>query len=145
MYNLYNNFNMTDSWEDWENEDFDVLVLNVPTQEQLKRLEEQKLVEESDNAIARELFNNDNEDLGLAFKPSEKEEKIANDQNKKTPMPSIKNKQAKKTDKQKENEEKQKELSNKLKEEKKRREKEQEIFGYAEYDDEYADYEDQFY
>jgi hypothetical protein len=53
---------MTDSWEDWENDDFEVPVLNVPTQEQLKRLEDQKLAEEADNALARELFVTVNEE-----------------------------------------------------------------------------------
>ena len=39
---------MSDSWEDWENDDFEVPVLNVPTMEQFKRLQEQKLIEDSE-------------------------------------------------------------------------------------------------
>ena len=136
---------MTDSWEDWENEDFEVPVLNVPTQEQLKRLEEQKLVEEADNVLARELFitiNKEEEDLAYAeLKQSEKNKIIPQN----TQQPAKKNKPEKAVNKQKENEEKQKAASKKLKEEKAKKIKEQEIFGDAEYDDTYADYEDQFY
>jgi hypothetical protein len=116
-----------------------VPVLNVQTQEQLKRLEEQKLVEEADNALTRELFRDDNkEDL-----VREQLKKTATNKNipQKTQLPSIKNKM----DKQKEHEQRQKELSKKLKEEKAKKLKEKEIFGEAEYDDTYADYEDKFY
>ena len=51
---------MNDSWEDWTTDDYIIPILNIQTQEQLKRLEEQKLVEEADEAISRDLFNNDN-------------------------------------------------------------------------------------
>jgi hypothetical protein len=100
---------MTDSWEDWENEDFEVPVLNVPTQEQLKRLEEQKLVEEADNALARELFItiNEEEERDLAYeelKQSEKNKIIPQN----TQLPA-KKKPEKAVNKQKENEQKQKE------------------------------------
>jgi hypothetical protein len=136
---------MTDSWEDWENEDFEVPVLNVPTQEQLKRLEEQRLAEEADTELAKELFitiNEEEKDLVYEeLKQSEKNKNIPQ----KAQLPAKKNKPAKNTDKQKENEQRQKELSKKLKEEKAKKLKEQEIFGDAEYDDTYADYEDQFY
>jgi hypothetical protein len=139
---------MTDTWEDWENEDFEVPVLNVPTQEQLKRLEEQKLVEEADNALARELFitiNKEEEDLALEelklLEQSTKNKNIPQ----KVQVPAKKNKPEKSVNKQKENEEKQKAASKKLKEEKAKKIKEQELFGDAEYDDTYADYEDQFY
>jgi hypothetical protein len=126
--------------EDWENEDFEVPVLNVQTQEQLKRLEEQKLVEEADNALTRELFRDNNKKDDLAYtelKHSATNKNIPQ----KTQLPSIKNKM----DKQKEHEQRQKELSKKLKEEKAKKLKEKEIFGEAEYDDTYADYEDKFY
>jgi MinD superfamily P-loop ATPase len=135
---------MTDSWEDWENEDFEVPVLNVATQEQLKRLEEQKLIEEADNELARELFITINKEEDLAYaelKQSEKNKNIPQ----KVQLPAKKNKPEKAVNKQKENEEKQKAASKKLKEEKAKKLKEQEIFGDAEYDDTYADYEDQFY
>jgi hypothetical protein len=135
---------MSDSWEDWENEDFEIPVLNVPTQEQLKRLEEQKLVEEADNELARELFININKEEVLAFEDPKQSPK-----NKEIPQkiqpPTKKNKPEKSVNKQKENEEKQKAASKKLKEEKARKLKEQEVFGEADYDDTYAEYEDKFY
>ena len=127
---------MSDSWE---NEDFEIPVLNVRTPEQLKRLEDQKLVEESDNALARELFRDNNKKDDLAY--TELKLSTKNNIPQKAQLPSIKNK----LDKQKENEQKQKDLSKKLKEDKAKKIKEKEIFGEAEYDDEYADYEDQFY
>lgn len=123
---------MTDSWEDWENDDYEVPILQ--TEEQLKRLEERKLVEESDNALANELFQNE-EDLVA-------KDKTIHELNKTEP---VKKGKPEKNSKQKENEEKQKAASKKLKEEKAKREKERELFGDAYYDDEYADYEDRFY
>jgi hypothetical protein len=126
--------------EDWENEDFEVPVLNVQTQEQLKRLEEQKLVEEADNALTRELFRDNNKKDDLAYTELKHSAKNTNI-HQKAQLPSIKNK----IDKKKENEQKQKDLSKKLKEEKAKKLKEKEIFGEAEYDDTYADYEDKFY
>lgn len=129
---------MSDDWEDWENEDFVIPVLSVPNDEQLKRLEERKLIEESDNKLTNALFSNDNyEDLTL------KEFEQIN----KTILPINKKKELKKNipSKQKENEQKQKELSKKIKEDKIKKLKERELFGEAEEDDEYAKYEDMFY
>ena len=139
---------MTDSWEDWEKDDYEVPVLNIQqTEEQLKRFEERRLVEESDNALANELFHkkekekNVEEDLvyeDLKQKPSvlhKHDQQINVNKRHKT----------NKVNKNKENEQKQKALSNILKEEKARRKKEKELFGEAEYDDEYAEYEDKFY
>lgn len=123
---------MSDDWEDWENNDFTVPVLN---QEQSKRLAERKLVEECDNVLTRDLFSKDNKDLIV------KQNQIINkniiNTVKKTPKKNAFNKQ-------KENEEKQKELSKKNKDDKLRRERAREIFGEAE-DDEYSKYEDMFY
>ncbi len=145
---------MSDTWEDWENDDYEVPVLNVQqTEEQLKRIEERKLVEESDNALTNDLFQKENktskekgveedlvyEELKL-FEPSVKNKNITQKN-----QLSTKKKPEKKMNKQKENEEKQKAISKMLKEKKARREKEAELFGEVEYDDEYADYEDKFY
>jgi hypothetical protein len=124
---------MTDSWEDWENDNYEVPILQ--TEEQLKRLEERKLVEESDNALANELFQNE-EDLVS-------KDKIIPDVNK--PLCLKKSRHKNNINKQKENEEKQKAASKKLKEEKTKREKERELFGDAYCEDEYAKYEDKFY
>lgn len=128
---------MSDDWEDWENQDFVVPVLSVPNEEQLKRLEERKLVEESDNALTNLLFLNEEEDLCL----KQVEYKI-----RVKPLPKSE-KEIKKNvlSKQKENEQKQKELSKKIKEEKLQKKKEKEIFGEAEEDEKYSKYEDMFY
>jgi len=132
---------MSDDWEDWENQDFTIPVLSVQNQEQLKRLEEKRLVEESDNSLARSLFSGEEEDLL-------REEFIKNET--KTiikPLPKTEKKAPKKNipSKQKENEQKQKELSKKLKEDKLRKERERELYGEAEEDDEYTKYHDMFY
>lgn len=44
-------------WDDWENDEFKIPVINVLTQEQLKKIEERRLIEESDTELAKELFN----------------------------------------------------------------------------------------
>lgn len=120
---------MTDCWDD---DDYEVPVINSPTKEQLKRLEERKLVEEADNALAIDLFQNE-------------EDKEELNQYSKIKLSVKKDKPEKKLNKQKENEEKQKEQSKRLKEEKAKREKEQELFGEIQSYDKYADYEDKFY
>lgn len=124
---------MSDNWEDWENED---LVLVVPNVEQLKRQEEQKLIEESEIELAKDLIYED-------FKRLDEDKQIENlkkvEASKKIQVP------IKKTDKQKENEEKQKLESKRLKEEKKLKQRENELFGDVEYDDEYSEYESKFY
>jgi len=48
---------MADSWEDWE--DDEIIVIPTLNESQQKRLEERKLVEESDNALTKELFEED--------------------------------------------------------------------------------------
>ncbi len=140
---------MSDSWEDWENDDYEVPVLNVQTAEQLKRLEEQRLIEEADIELAKDLIGNNKkeEDEDLVYEELKRLEQSAKNKNipQKAQLPAKKNKPSKTIDKQKENEQKQKELSKKLKEEKAKKIREEELFGDAEYDDEYADYEDKFY
>lgn len=125
---------MTDSWEDWENEEYTIPVLNVPTLEQLKRLEERKLEEDSDLQNAIDLFSNDHEDLAL-----QEIQKNTNNSVKKIV------KQDKKVSNKKINEEKQKEQSKILKQEKIKKEKAKELYGQADDDNEYAEYEDMFY
>jgi hypothetical protein len=130
---------MSDDWEDWENNDYTIPVLN---EEQLKRLQERKLVEDSDNVITKDLFSND-DDEDLVYEDLKKLE-----ENKVIIVKQIKVEKEKpknKINNQKINEEKQKELSKKNKEEKANKKKAKEIFGEAEYDDEYAKYEEQFY
>lgn len=119
---------MSDDWEDWENDE--IVPLN---QEQLKMLEERKLVEESDNLLAKDLFSNE-EDLVY-------EELIKKENHIKVKKEKPKNK----ISNQKQNEERLKELSKKNKENKAILEIKKEIFGEAEHYDEYEDYEDKFY
>ena len=44
-------------WDDWEEADFKIPIINVLTEEQLKRIEERRLIEESDTELAKELFS----------------------------------------------------------------------------------------
>jgi hypothetical protein len=46
-----------DDLDDWEVSDFKIPIINVLTQEQLQRIEERKLIEESDTELAKELFS----------------------------------------------------------------------------------------
>lgn len=117
---------MSDDWEDWENEHFTI------SEEQLKRLKEIRLVEESDNSLTRNLFSNEEDLVGKEVE----QKKIIN---------KICGKGQNISSKQKENEEKQKELSKKNKEEKNIKKREIELFGEADEDNEYAKYEDMFY
>jgi hypothetical protein len=132
---------MSDNWED---DDYEIPVLNVPMLERLNRLEEQKQIEEADIELSKELFANEKEEEeDLAYEDLKRLE-----QQKFTHIPnnSLKKKTSEKAiNKQKENEQKQKDLSKKLKEEKAKKKKVEEVFGEAVYDDEYANYEDKFY
>ncbi len=115
---------MSEDWEDWDCDNYVIPVLNVPNKEQLKRLEERKLVEEADNALIDELFDNKN-------KISEMKQNIIKNNIEKP-------KREKKISNQKENELKQKEFSQKLKKKKEEERKHSETFGdiiYDEYDD----------
>ena len=49
--------------DDWEDQDLTIPVLSVQNEEQLKRLDERKLVEESDNALTKSLFSNEEDIL----------------------------------------------------------------------------------
>jgi hypothetical protein len=125
---------MADSWEDWEKEDYTIPVLIIPNEERTKQLEERRLVEESDNALTRNLFSNEEEHL-VYEKVKWFDNKFSE---KKIPKKNV-------SSRQKENEQKQKEFSNKIKENKFKKEREKEIFGEATPDNEYIDYEDKFY
>jgi len=117
-----------DDWEDWDNHDNYCL----PNEEQLKQLEERKLVEESDNALTKSLF----EQHDLACQELDKNV-IPTLTEKKAPKgKGLSNKEA--------NERKQKELSKFTKEYKEKKKREKEMFGEAT-EDEYAEYEELFY
>lgn len=115
--------NMTDSWEDWENEAYVIPVLHVSNPEQLKKLEDRKLVEDADLQIARDLFSNEEEEFAL--------EENRND-NKNFYKKNIKSE--KKVSNQKVNEQKQKEEAKFVKEENAKKTKAKELYGYTEYD-----------
>ena len=128
---------MSDDWEDWENDDFTIPVLNIPNEEQLKQIKERKLVEESDNALSKELFSNGIDNEYKILNSSETIEKQTQFTEKKASIKKISNKEL--------NELKQKEFSKKIKEIKKNKQKAKETFGEIDDYDEYADYEDMFY
>jgi hypothetical protein len=92
-------------------------------------LEERKLVEESDNALTKNLFGNDEEVNKYKNKSIVAEKK----ESKKNLI-----------SKQKENEQKLKELAKLTKEQKSKKERERELFGEAT-ENEYAQYEEMFY
>ena len=132
---------MADDWEDWESENFNIPDLKPQNEEQIKRLEERRLVEESDNKIARQLFGYEDED--------EEESQDLSLQNKSQIinhdkiLKPIRNKKST-VNNQKENEQKMKEKSEKIKEIKKKKQNEKDLFGEAD-EDEYAYYEEKFY
>jgi hypothetical protein len=123
---------MTDSWEDCEIENIVIPVLHVPNKEQIKRLEERKKIEESEIALMKDFFdNNDNTNTNTNTNTSNSKETIDNTKHKQ-----------KIVGKQRENELKQKELSIKLKQKKEAEKKHSDIFGEVIHDkyDEYDKY-----
>ena len=118
-----------EDWEDWENDDF-IPVLPSKTSEQLKALEEKRLIEESETALAKDLFSNEKTKLF--------EEKIIN-------QPIAKKNKKNLVNNNKINELKQKEISMRNKEAKKKKQKHLEAFGENDYYDEYGDFEDKIY
>ena len=128
---------MSDDWEDWENDDFTIPVLNIPNEEQLKQIKERKLVEESDNILSKELFSNGIDNEYKILNSAATIEKQTQFTEKKVLSKKISNKEL--------NELKQKEFSKKIKEIKKNKQKAKETFGEIDDYDEYADYEDMLY
>ena len=125
-----------DDLDDWEREieieNDNTPVLNVTNKEHLKQMEERKLVEESDNILTKELFEDKNvkQVINVTVNTNTTQNKEIYLKNKIT--------------KQKENEIKQKEIAKKNKEVKLQKENEVELFGEAE-DYYYEDYEDKYY
>jgi len=122
--------------DDWDCDNYIIPVLHVHNKEQIKRLEERKLVEESDNALMNELFDNTNAKSNRSHK--ETSEIIQNINTEK-----IKNKKENPVSKQQENELKQKNLSQKLKNKKEAEKKHSDTFGEFIHD-KYDDYVDKF-
>ena len=128
---------MIDDWEDFEIENIVIPILHVPNKEQIKRLEERKLIEESDNVLMNELFDN-NGNTKSNSSNTEIDEIIKNINTEK-----IKNKKEKTVSNQQKNELKQKEFSQKLKNKKEAVKKHSDTFGEFIYD-EYDYYVDKF-
>ena len=133
---------MGDNWEDWEDAEIDLIVsapmVVIQKKEELKRLEERKLVEESDNALSKELFETeDNISKTIENVETVKQIEVRNC--------SIKEDYKIKINKQKENEQKQKEISKKIKESKIKQKRHNELYGELEGEYMYDDYDDKFY
>jgi hypothetical protein len=129
---------METDWEDdWENTIPDLLVSIQNKERELKLLEERKLMEDADLALAEELFHGEKEE--------KKEEAFV-------PVKFVKKEKPKdlqilQEQKRKELQEKQKQQSQKQKEKKQKEKKQKELFGEAEfdeYDDMYGHIEDQY-
>jgi hypothetical protein len=118
---------MIDSWEDLEIENIVIPGLHVPNKEQIKQLEERKLIEESEIALMKDYFDNKSNNNNITCNINSNNKEI------------IENKKIKpKISKQKENELKQKELSIKLKQKKEQEKNHAELYGeyiYDEYDE----------
>ena len=138
---------MSDNWEDWEDVEVDNLI--APLKEELQRLEERKLVEESDNALSKELFETEDDNkLTRVMNPDtnfEKNKKLENENENTKAKTRDKDKEKIKMNKQKENEQKQKEFSKKNKEQKNKQKRHNELYGEVEGEYIYDDYGDKFY
>ena len=121
--------------DDWDCDNYIIPVLNVQNKEQLKRLAERKLVEESDNSLMNDLFDNTN--------TKNETHDITKETIKNINTEKINNKKEKTVSNQQENELKQKEFSQKLKNKKEAIKKHSDTFGEFIYD-EYDFYVDKF-
>jgi hypothetical protein len=129
---------MNENWEhdDWEDDEFVVPALNTSSQEQLKKLEERRLQEESDYLVAKDLFSNEEATIEK-FDAEKNIEKVK----------IIEKKVFIKRKNISNNEAKQKEASRKIREEKAKKEKEIDTYGendYCDKYDEYLEFEDKF-
>jgi hypothetical protein len=133
---------METDWEDnWENNEIPDLLVSIQNKErELKLLEERKLMEDADLALAEELFNDEQEKIN----ESKKQELFV-------PVKPVKEKpkglQNLQEHKRQELREKQKQQSQKQKEKKQKEKKHKELFGEAEfdeYDEMYGHIEDQY-
>jgi hypothetical protein len=139
--------------DDWENYEIQPLEFYSSVQsklEQLKILEERRLIEEADNELTDELFASEDKlqkkltiNLTKSFIQKEKQK---NNEKINRMSEEINKKIGHKINKQKLNEEKQKEYSNSLKKQKEDKKRLADIYGEAqEKNDKYSYYEDQFY
>jgi hypothetical protein len=133
---------METDWEDdWENNEIPDLLISIQNKErELKLLEERKLMEDADLALAEELFHGELEKVD----GSKTQESFV-------PVKPVKEKpkglQILQEQKKKELQEKQKQQSQKQKEKKQKEKKHRELFGEAEFDEYeemYGHLEDQY-
>lgn len=134
-----------DDWDDWENTEIIIPIINVLNQEQSKRIEERKIIEESDTELARELFSdvvtsyqknsvkNENAKTPENAKISQEEDITKTKQNIESKIKKIKNKL--------DNDLTQKENSKKIREEKLKKQREIELYGEPEEMYEYDEYD----
>ena len=138
---------MFDDWE-WDNYELQY-ANNIDTDDQKRKIHEKKLVEEADNILMKELFDNNNDndnddDNNKNDNDKNDNDKNDNDKNDNNVNKSIctKNNFSKKI----ENEVKQKDLSKKIQKQITEKNRHIEIYGEPQYlDNEYLDYEDKFY
>jgi hypothetical protein len=133
---------METDWEDnWENNEIPDLLVSIQNKErELKLLEERKLMEDADLALAEELFNDEQEKIN----ESKKQELFVPVKHVKEKPKGLQNLQE---HKRQELREKQKQQSQKQKEKKQKEKKHKELFGEAEfdeYDEMYGHIEDQY-
>jgi hypothetical protein len=141
---------MNDSLEDdWEYQEIDPL--HFRNSEQLRILEERRLIEEADNAVTEDLFstNDDNLTKNLTKNFIQNEKNKQTDNINKAVMQinqKLGPKIQLKTNRQLENEQKQKELSTVLKKQKEHKKRLAEIYGEADdNDNKYTHYEDIYF
>jgi len=125
--------------DDWDDAEFTIPTINVVNQEQLKRIEERKLIEEADTELAKELFSTTNSDEKIININTNKNKIIIYKNN----ISTKENREAKikKLQNQKNNELKQQELSKKIREEKLKKQREIELYGEPEKNYEYDEYD----
>jgi hypothetical protein len=122
-----------DDWDDWENAEFTIPTINVLNQEQLKRIEERKLIEEADTELAKELFS----DATSHKKNVEIQKNIEIQSQHHNKL----EKKSKNVNKQIENELKHQEISKKIREAKFKKQREIELYGEPEENYEYDEYD----
>ena len=132
---------MSDDWDDWEDAEFTIPTINVLNQEQLKRVEERRLIEEADTELAKELFSvvTTNQTKMEIQKNTAIQIQIQNQNHNKL------EKKIKNINKQLSNELKQKENSKKIKEEKIKKQREIELYGEPEEIYEYDEYDSMYH
>jgi len=135
---------MSEEWNDWEDAEFIIPTINIPNSEQLKRIEERKLIEESDTELAKELFSNTSSREKISVKNDIDNICENNETNKKDDTVIAKQLmeiKIKKLQNQRDNELKQQEISKKIREAKLKKQREIELYGEPEEIYEYDEYD----